>query len=266
MFFCPQLSALWQARYFVYNSVRHDFISRVIRSRLGLFWVVLYPLAQVAIYAFILSVVLSAKLPGLDKPYAYPLFLCAGMLAWSLFSDLISRGLNLFIDQGSLLKKLAFPRLALPIALSITALLNNFLLLIATLAVFWLLGDLPGITLIWLPILIFLVLILGIGLALVLGLVNVFIRDIGQFTLLGLQFGFWLTPIAYSLDLVPESYQVFLLLNPLSGLVQGYQQVLVYHQAPNYWMLIYSGVWGVLSLWAALFVYRHAIDEVVDAL
>lgn len=266
MFLGPQLSAVWQSRYFIYNSVRHDFISRVVRSRLGLFWVVLYPLAQVTIYAFVLSVVLSAKLPGLDKPYAYPLFLCAGMLAWSLFSDLISRGLNLFIEHGNLLKKLAFPRLALPIALSITALLNNFLLLIATLAVFWLLGSLPTLILLWLPILISLVLVLGVGLGLVLGLVNVFIRDIGQFTLLGLQFGFWLTPIVYSLDLVPESYQMFFLLNPLSGLVQGYQQVLVYHQAPNYWMLMYSAAWGALSLWAALFVYRHAIDEVVDAL
>ena len=74
-------SELWQARHFIRNSIRNEFVTRVVRSRLGLLWIVLYPLAQVVIYAFVLSVVMSAKLPGLNNTYAYPIYLTAGILA-----------------------------------------------------------------------------------------------------------------------------------------------------------------------------------------
>ena len=98
---------LWQARHFIKKSIRNEFVSRVVRSRLGLLWIVLYPLAQVVIYAFVLSVVMAAKLPGLNNAYAYPIYLTAGILAWTLFAEVVSRCLNVFIENGNLLKKMA---------------------------------------------------------------------------------------------------------------------------------------------------------------
>ena len=88
---------LWQARHFIKNSIRNEFVTRVVRSRLGLLWVVIYPLTQVLIYAFVLSAIMAAKLPGLDSAYAYPIYLTAGILAWTLFSEVLIRCLNVFI-------------------------------------------------------------------------------------------------------------------------------------------------------------------------
>lgn len=97
--------ALWRYRHFVWSSIRNELFSRFARSKLGGLWMFINPLAQVAIYALILSNVLGAKLPGTDNKYAYAIYLMAGLLGWSLLSDIIGRCLTLFIEQGNLMKK-----------------------------------------------------------------------------------------------------------------------------------------------------------------
>lgn len=103
------LRNLWAYRGFVTSSIRNEFVARFARSRLGGLWMIIHPLAQVAIYALILSNVLAAKLPGIDNPYAYALYLTAGITAWSLFAEIVGRCLTLFIDNGNLMKKMRFP-------------------------------------------------------------------------------------------------------------------------------------------------------------
>lgn len=261
------LDELWQARHFILSTIWSEFFSRVVRSRLGLFWIVLHPLMQVAIYAFVLSAILSAKLPGLEhSAYAYPAFITAGLLAWNLFSEIISRFLGVFVENANLLKKISFPRLVLPTVLCGSALLNNSLLFLASLFIFALLGQFPGSVIAWLPLLTLTLLGLAVGLGLGLGLLNVFLRDVGQVVNIALQFGFWLTPVVYSAALLPENYRWLLYLNPLAGVVQGYQHVLVYHQAPDLVLLIYPACMAVLALIGSSILYRRSIDEVVDVL
>jgi len=111
----------WRYRHFIFSSIKNDFLSCFARSRLGGLWMVIHPLAQVAIFAFILSAVLSSRLPEIDNRYAYALYLTAGMLAWSLFTELVSRSLTVFVDNGNLLKKMMFPRICLPLIVSRSA-------------------------------------------------------------------------------------------------------------------------------------------------
>lgn len=260
------LHELWQARHFIRNSIRNEFVTRVARSRLGLLWIVLFPLAQVVIYAFVLSMVMAAKLPGLNNAYAYPIYLTAGILAWTLFSEIVTRCLNVFIEHGNLLKKMVFPRMALPAIVCGSALLNNLVLLISVLAIFALLGHIPNIQLLWLPVLTALLVALSLGLGLTLGLLNVFFRDIGQVVTIVLQFGFWLTPVVYNVDMIPDQYRQWLHFNPMTGLVQGYQSILVYGRAPDFSLLAYPTIFTVVALAIAAFLYHRAIDEVVDVL
>ena len=260
------LNELWQARHFIKNSIRNEFVTRVVRSRLGLLWIVLFPLAQVVIYAFVLSMVMAAKLPGLNSTYAYPIYLTAGILAWTLFQEIVTRCLNVFIEHGNLLKKMVFPRMALPAIVCGSALLNNFVLLISVLLIFAILGHAPSIELLWLPILTLLLLALALGLGLTLGLLNVFFRDIGQVVTIVLQFGFWLTPVVYNISMIPDQYRDWLNYNPLTGVVQGYQSILVYGTAPDFTLLVYPALFAVVALLVSAFLYHRAIDEVVDVL
>ena len=100
------------------------------RSALGALWGVLNPLAQVAIFALILSNVLQARIGNVDSPYSFALYLCAGLACWSLFNDIVSRSLNLFIANGNLIKKAAFPKIVLLANLVGACVLDNLLLLV----------------------------------------------------------------------------------------------------------------------------------------
>jgi homopolymeric O-antigen transport system permease protein len=256
----------WHYRYFIFSSIKNEFLSRFARSRLGGLWMVIHPLAQVAIFAFILSAVLSAKLPGIDNRYAYALYLTAGMMAWSLFSELVSRSLTVFVDNGALLKKMMFPRICLPLIVSGSALVNSLLLFVAILAIFALLGHHPGWHILWLPVLIGLNVMLGAGLGLVLGVFNVFIRDVGQVVPIVLQFWFWLTPIVYIPTAITGRYKYWLFLNPMTPLVNAYQNILVFGVQPKWLPLTGTAIFAIVSLIFALFFFRKAAPEMVDAL
>ncbi|WNZ00219.1 ABC transporter permease [Sulfurospirillum sp. 'SP'] len=227
---------------------------------------ILNPLAQVAIYALVLSAVLAAKLPGMNNQYAYAIYLMAGTLSWSLFSEIFGRSLNIFIENGNLIKKISFPKIALPLIVTGSALINNFLLFCAILIVFGLLGHIPTIHIMWLPILTILTVALAIGLGLMLGIINVFIRDIGQIMPIVLQFWFWLTPIVYVADILPEKYQKILLINPMSGVIMSYQNILVYSKPIDRIILLYPFSIALLSLCLALFMFLRANEEMADVL
>lgn len=228
---------------------------------------IIHPLAQAAIFALVLSEVLAAKLPGMpgDK-LGYVIYLLSGLLCWSLFAELVSRCLTLFIDNGNLLKKIVFPRICLPLILAGSALINNILLFVAILIVLGALGHYPGILILWFPVLILTTLAFGIGLGLLLGVVNVFMRDIGQVVPVVLQLGFWLTPIVYSPNIVPESLRNWMILNPMYWLVQGYQNIFLYDSSPSFQELGWIVMGEMVLLLLALALFRRASPEMVDVL
>jgi lipopolysaccharide transport system permease protein len=119
------IKAAWQYRGFIASSVINDFKSRLSHTRFGVAWVVLQPLAQVVIFATILSNVLGARLQGTSTKYGYVGYLLAGTACWSLFADIVQRCMTVFIDNGALLKKIQFPRITLAAVVVGIASVNN---------------------------------------------------------------------------------------------------------------------------------------------
>jgi lipopolysaccharide transport system permease protein len=260
------IQALWAYRNFIYRSVCNDFKNRFARSKLGGFWMILHPLAQVAMFALILSNVLAAKLPGVNTSFGYALYLMAGTLGWSLFSELVGRSLNLFIENGNLIKKVRFPRIALPAILAGSCLINNALLLISVMVIFWLMGEAPNIQLLWLPFLIFITLALALGLGLCLSIINVFIRDVGQIVPILLQLLYWFTPIVYPASIIPEKYRGYLELNPIFPLITSFQNILVYKSPPLIPDCLIVFLVAIIFLFIGLVLFRRANSELVDIL
>jgi len=258
--------ALYDYRGFVVSSVRNEFVTRFARSKLGGLWMILQPLSQVAIYALILSSVLSAKLPGVDNTYAYAIYLTAGMLSWTLFSELITRCLGLFVNNANLMKKILFPKVTLLGIVVGTCLLENLMLFASIICVFALLGHTPTIAMFWLPLLLVVTLIFGLGLGLILGVLNVFMRDLQQVVPIILQLLFWFTPIVYPISIIPEAYRGLLVFNPLYFIVSAYQDILVYGRTPEFLHLSFIASLGVLFLAVGFFIFRRASEEMVDVL
>ena len=260
------LKSLWAYRYFIISSIKTEFRSKFARSKFGGLWMIFHPLAQVLIYALVLSAVLKAKLSGIDSQYAYAIYLMAGMVGWNLFIDISSRSLSVFIDNGNLIQKISFPKLTLPLIIIGSSLTNFLFLFLAMIVVFGFLGHFTSLVILWIPILILITVTLAIGIGLTLGILNIFIRDIGQIMTIIFQFWFWLTPIVYSQSMIPKEYQNLLLLNPMSGIIEGYHSILVYNKIPNLELLIYPSILAILTLGLALFLYQKSNKEMADLL
>lgn len=258
--------ALWRYRFFIVASIASELKARYARSRFGMLWHVLNPLAQAAIFAVVLSDVLGAKLPGVADKAAYPLYLLSGMAAWTLFADILRRSLTMFIEFAGPLKKLAFPRLALPVIIIGNALVTHGLLLGATFFVFAFYGHFPHWA--WLSVLFGMVLIIAfaIALGLILGIINVFSRDVAQLMSVVLQLWFWVTPVVYPASIVPAHLQFLIALNPMTPLVAIYQNALAFDAWPNLLLLVWPlALIGILMLMAAV-LFRRSSAEIVDAL
>ena len=107
---------------------------------------------------------------------------------------------------------------------------------------------------------------LAVGFGLFFGVINVFMRDVGQIIAIVLQFLFWLTPIVYMTSILPPNLQELIYINPLVGVVSGYHDILIYDKMPDFSLLIYPIIIGAASLAAAFFVYKRAEEEMADVL
>jgi len=140
-----RLRHLYQYKGFILGSVKREFQSKYQNSLLGAAWTVLNPLAMIIVYTVIFSQIMRAKLPGIDSTFAYSIYLCAGVLTWGLFAEIVTRAQNTFLEHANLLKKLSFPRLCLPVIVVANALLN-FSIVFGLFSIFLLSsGNFPGL-------------------------------------------------------------------------------------------------------------------------
>jgi lipopolysaccharide transport system permease protein len=260
------LRALWHSRGFVLGSVQREFQSKYRNTMLGAVWTVLNPLAMILVYTLIFSQVMQSRLPGDASRYGYSIYLCAGVLAWGLFAEITSRAQNMFLEQANLLKKISFPRICLPVIVVLNALIN-FGIIFGLFTVFLLLsGQFPGAAFLLLLPLLALQVALAIGLGLVLGVLNVFFRDIGQFFQIFIQFWFWLTPIVYPVTILPAEMRPLLAWNPMAAVIQSWQTVLLTGRAPDWASLLPAAAAALLLCALGMRLFRKRAGEMVDEL
>jgi lipopolysaccharide transport system permease protein len=164
------------------------------------------------------------------------------------------------------MKKMSFPRITLPCIVTGSCLLNYIFLFAAMLVIFVLLGHQFSLVMLWLLPLTLIVVALALGIGLTLGILNVFLRDIGQVVPIILQVWFWFTPIVYPESIIPENYRHLMNLNPMYAIVSAYHKVLVFNEAPQVLGIAIVSVVAVALLLLSLFVFFRANAEMVDVL
>lgn len=255
---------------FIFGAVRREFAQRHRGALLGRAWVLLQPAAMITIYTVVFSQVMHGRLPGAEaqsSPWAYSLFLCAGLLPWGLFAETLTRAQNGFFDQAVFIRKTPMP-LLVPALVGLGIAAANYALVMLLFVVFLLAtGLFPGWALLWLVPALLLQTALAMGLGLACGTVTVFFRDAQPFTQLALQFGFWFTPIVYPLAVLPAWAQHWVLtLNPLASLVLWYQTVLMQARLPETALLQPAAVWTVAAWLVAAYLLHRRGDEIADLL
>jgi ABC-2 type transport system permease protein len=202
---------------------RSEFKLRYAGSFLGFFWSVAKPLALFGILYFAFDYVLKFG-DGVDR---YPLQLLLAIVLWTFFAETTLASTSVLVARADLIRKIAFPRIALPLSVGGTAILAMTFNLIAVLAICVAAGVRPDASWLLLPLLILQLIVFTIGVSLLLAALFVRFRDIGQIWDLGAQMLFYATPIIYPLSLVPEHLQTLVLSNPMAQIIQDARQVII---------------------------------------
>jgi ABC-type polysaccharide/polyol phosphate export permease len=221
------LQKLFHDRCVLWNLTKNDFKQRYLGNFLGIAWAFIQPTVMILIFWFVFQV--GFKSQPIDN-FPFILWLIAGMIPWFFFAEALNGGTNSILDNSYLVKKVVFRTSMLPIIKIISAFMIHLFFIFFMFGMFLYYGY--GFEVYWLQIFyyLFATIILALGLSWITSSVVVFFKDIGQFVAMVLQFGFWLTPIFWSMKMVPEKYQSLIELNPLVYIINGYRDSLIYHK------------------------------------
>jgi ABC-type polysaccharide/polyol phosphate export permease len=199
----------------------NDFKEQFLGSYLGIFWAILRPILFMIIVWFIFSVGFKGHLKDSEIPFV--LYLMCGYIPWFFFSDAVSGGMNSVISNKYLVKKVNFRVSILPIVKIVSVLFLHIIFLVILIVILFLYGYSPTVYWIQLPFYTFMMFVLVLGISWFTSALRVFMKDISQIISVILQLGFWITPIFWSISVVPEKYAFILNLNPMVYIVEGYR-------------------------------------------
>lgn len=177
--------------------VVRDLRMRYAGSVLGALWNLIHPILMVAIYILVIGAIMGLKTGQDASRQFYSIHICAGIIPWMLFAEILQRSSNVLLENANFLRKLSFPAIILPLSVFLNALLlygaaSVFLVVM----LFVLQVPVGGFVLLYFPVLVA-VGLLALGIGLVLSVLNVYLRDLGQFVVIFLQLFFWLNPVVY---------------------------------------------------------------------
>ncbi|WP_457913560.1 ABC transporter permease [Candidatus Gillettellia adelgis] len=260
------LLTIYRYRGLILGSIKREFQLRYNMSMLGATWLILHPLSMILIYTLLFSRVMKTRLPGTSGTYSYSIYLCVGIMTWGLFSEILTRSQNIFIECASLLKKLNFPHICLTVIITLSAIINFTIIFVLFLIFLIITGNFHFISIIRMIPLLIIEVMFALGLGMVLGIMNIFFRDVGQFVTVLLQFWFWFTPIIYVLSTLPELAQTILKYNPMTVLINNYQRIFIYQQPIEWGCLFPVIVVAIVLCILAIDLFRKYADDMVDEL
>jgi lipopolysaccharide transport system permease protein len=218
-----KLHAVWRYRELLYFLVWRDIKVRYKQTILGVTWVVIQPVVSMLVFSGLFGVLLQVPTGGLP----YPLFVLTGLLPWQYFTNALTKSTNSVVDNASLVSKIYFPRLIIPLAGVLSNLVDFFVSAIV-LAIFLLAYRVsPTPAVVWLPFFLLLAILTALGFGLWLSALNVRYRDVRHLIPFVVQIWMYLTPVVYGAALIPERFRWLLGLNPMSGVVEGFRWALV---------------------------------------
>jgi lipopolysaccharide transport system permease protein len=239
-----------------------DVSVRYKQTVIGIAWAVVRP----SLMMVVLTVVFGrlAKLPS-DGSAPYPIMVFAGMLPWFLFSSILSDASNSLIENTNLVSRVYFPRIILPSATAVVALVDFAvnLAMLAALMVWY--QFVPSWRVLLLPVFVALATLASLGPSLFITALNVKYRDFRYIIPFIIQFGLYVSPVGFSSAVVPEKWRFWYSLNPIVGAIDGFRWCLLGKNSPLNFTDFSSGlVMIVLFLWLGIAYFRRTERTFAD--
>lgn len=254
------LAAIWQHRVLLYFIVWRDLKIRYKQSVIGIGWVVLQPLVSMAIFTVIFGH--FAKLPSDGIPY--PIFAYCALLPWTYFAGALGRCSASVVGDAHLVSKVYFPRLILPLAGTISGLIDfavSFVLLMGM--IMWYEIDITW-RLLTLPVFLVFAQATALAVGLWLSALNVRYRDIGHTIPFLVQIWMFVSPVVYPVSMIPEKYRLIYSLNPMAGVIEGFRWALLGKVAPDFSVMAGSAFVVLVLLAGGLVFFRNMEQTFAD--
>ena len=255
------LRDLWFYRELIYFLTLRDIKVRYKQTALGAAWAIIQPFFTMVVFTIFFGKL--AKVPTDNIPG--PLFFYTGLLPWGMFTKALSDAGRSMVTNRSMITKVYFPRLVIPIASVLGGLVDFAIAFVVLLGMIAYYNNFSGgayqvtptTTALTLPLFLLLAVITALGVGLWLSALNVIYRDIGYILPFLTQFWLFITPIAYPSSLIPQKWQLVYGLNPMTGVVEGFRWALLNAGTAPGPMLAVSTVIALLILISGLFYFRR---------
>jgi lipopolysaccharide transport system permease protein len=223
---------LWRYRELFAILAWRDVAVQYKQTVIGAAWALVRPLLTMIIFTVVFGKL--AKLPS-EGTVPYPVLVMAGMLPWFLFSTILGNASSSLVSNANLIGKVYFPRLIVPVASAVVALVDFGITLTLLFVMMLVFGVLPDWRILLLPFFIALAVLASLGPALVLASLNVKYRDFRFIIPFIVQFGMYLSPVGFSSSVVPEQWRLLYSMNPVVGVIDGFRWCLLGGEAQLYW-------------------------------
>lgn len=233
-------------------------------NALGVVWLFIQPLTYILIFTLIFSDIMKTRLANFDQPYAYSTYLVSGILSWNMIINIITKTSSAYQSKAGLIKKVPTHLLVLPLYIPLAEVIIYAIGMILFTIVLLLVGHDFSPTWLWLPLLTLFTILFASTTGMLFGLLSPFIPDIRSAIPVFSQLLFWMTPIIYLPNIVPERFQWLLDANPFTWLISNFQAI-IFYQTPLDWgalaaILGLTAVLGLLVYWLHLRLEKDIRD------
>lgn len=252
---------MWAQRETVRSLVERELRARYKQTVLSWSWALISPLALMLVFTIIIDRVANVDTEG--APYA--LFAYLGLLAWTFFTASLNQASNCLIVNKALLNKLYCPREMFPVSSVAIAVVDSLIASTALVLLFVSTGYAPRATSVWVLPLLVPLLFFSVGIALVISVTVVYLRDVRNALGLILQLGLFATPIAYRLDAIPaRALPYYCFANPIAPVIDGFRRAVLYGQQPQWGLVGLGTASSVLVLLAGYWYFKRAEAGIAD--
>lgn len=251
---------LWEYRELLYFLTWRDIKVRYKQTVLGAAWAIIQPFFTMVVFSLFFGRL--AQIPSDGVPY--PIFAFAALVPWTFFANGLAQSSNSLVGSASLLTKVYFPRLAVPIACVLSGVVDFFLAFTVLLLMMLGFGMVPTANVIWLPLFLLLALVTSLGVGLWFSAMNVLFRDVRYIIPFITQLWLFATPIAYPSSMISEPWRTLYGLNPMVGVVEGFRWALLGTGSAPGPMMVMSSLAAVGILVGGLFYFRRMEKSFAD--
>jgi lipopolysaccharide transport system permease protein len=259
--------SLWRHRELIFQMIRREVVGRYRGSVMGLAWSFFNPILMLVVYTFVFSVVFKAKWgTGGESQTSFAIVLFVGMIVFGLFSEMANRAPGLILSNVNYVKKVIFPLEILPLVGLGAALFHTIISLGVLLVAILLINGSLAWTIIFFPLILLPLLIATLGVAWFLAALSVFVRDVGQTIGIFTTVLMFVSPVFYPISALPAKFQIWLMLNPLTFVIEQSRAVIIFGKQPDWIGLgIYAGM-SLVVAWAGYWWFQKTRKGFADVL